>query len=365
MKILEDLYTDFLLSSTRQTSATVLSRLLDGVFSHDQISRLLNGEEQASKALWQLVKPVVRAHETLDACLVFDDTIAEKEYTDENDLMCWHYDHSKGRSVRGVNLLTAFYVAQKEASAEALRVPVAYELVTKPEVMCELATKKVIRKSAVTKNEQMRSMIAQCIHNQLIFRYIIADSWFASVENMKYIEGKNKKFIFDLKSNRLAQLATDSPAIPTKKSSWTSIKDLDLAANTPTKVWLKDYDKVVLIVKQVFKDEDGKVEGVRFLVTNDLNLSYNDIATIYKKRWSVEEYHKSIKQNASLTKSPTRTVKTQSNHIFYVLTAYIKLEKLKFATHLNHFQLKAKLYLKATQAALSELNAIKQQYTTA
>ncbi|MDR1492190.1 MAG: hypothetical protein LBT05_05680 [Planctomycetaceae bacterium] len=29
--------------------------------------------------------------------------------------------------------------------------------------------------------------------------------------------------------------------------------------------------------------------------------------TLYKKRWSVEEYRKSLKQNASLAKSPART----------------------------------------------------------
>ncbi|WP_222863513.1 MULTISPECIES: hypothetical protein [Nitrosomonas] len=35
-------------------------------------------------------------------CLIFDDTIQEKEWTDENETMCWHYDHSKGRAVKGL-----------------------------------------------------------------------------------------------------------------------------------------------------------------------------------------------------------------------------------------------------------------------
>lgn len=30
----------------------------------------------------------------------------------------------------------------------------------------------------------------------------------------------------------------------------------------------------------------------------------------------VEEYHKSLKSNASLAKSPTKTIRTQSNHCF-------------------------------------------------
>jgi hypothetical protein len=40
MKQILDLYTDYLLSSMGKTTATGLSQLLGGDFSHDQISRL-------------------------------------------------------------------------------------------------------------------------------------------------------------------------------------------------------------------------------------------------------------------------------------------------------------------------------------
>ncbi|MDR2120660.1 MAG: transposase [Tannerella sp.] len=96
-----------------------------------------------------------------------------------------------------------------------------------------------------------------------------------------------------------------------------------------------------------------------YLVSNDLTLSVNDFQTLYKKRWSVEEYHKSLKQNASLAKSPTRTVTTQSNHLFASLSAYIKLEKLKFVHKLNHFALKSKIYFRALKYAWKEPGAIK------
>jgi hypothetical protein len=75
----------------------------------------------------------------------------------------------------------------------------------------------------------------------------------------------------------------------------------------------------------------------------------------------VEPYHKSLKQNASLEKSPTQTVTTQSNHFFAALCGFIKLELLKGSTKLNHFALRAKLYLQALQsadAALRELNPV-------
>jgi hypothetical protein len=64
----------------------------------------------------------------------------------------------------------------------------------------------------------------------------------------------------------------------------------------------------------------------------------------------VELYHKSLKQNASLEKSPTKTVKTQSNHFFASLCGYIKLELLKRSTQINHFA------LQSAYVALLQLN---------
>jgi len=79
------------------------------------------------------------------------------------------------------------------------------------------------------------------------------------------------------------------------------------------------------------------------------------MTAIYQKRWNVEPYHKSLKQNASLEKSPTQTVTTQTNHFFAALCGYIKLELLKSETKLNHFALKSKLYLHALHAAYTKL----------
>lgn len=41
--------------------------------------------------------------------LIFDDTIIEKQWTDENEIICYHFDHSKGRSVKGINFLNLIY----------------------------------------------------------------------------------------------------------------------------------------------------------------------------------------------------------------------------------------------------------------
>ena len=53
-------------------------------------------------------------------CLIFDDTIQEKEWTDENETMCWHYDPSKGRAVKGINVLNALVLQWRSISAGRL-----------------------------------------------------------------------------------------------------------------------------------------------------------------------------------------------------------------------------------------------------
>ena len=126
-KDLLELYSDYLSSSSTHATATGLSRMSEGRISHDRITRFLASEGMDSRTLWRLVKPLARQAESEDGVLVIDDTIEEKPYTDESELVCWHYDHSKGRSVKGVNPIGALY------HSDGASIPVAFEAVKKSE----------------------------------------------------------------------------------------------------------------------------------------------------------------------------------------------------------------------------------------
>ena len=196
-KELFELYSDYLLSSFGKTTATQLSSLVDGAYSHDQITRLLSRNHFDSKTLWQYVKPVVRQVEQDDGVLIVDDTVQEKQYSDQNDLIAWHFDHTFGRQVKGINLLNFVY------HVGDISLPVAYQLIEKPIQYTELKTKKVKRKAEKTKNEYFREMLKVSCNNQLQFKYVLADSWFSSNENMMYIRHDcDKHFIMASKSNR-------------------------------------------------------------------------------------------------------------------------------------------------------------------
>ncbi len=62
--------------------------------------------------------------------------------------------------------------------------------------------------------------------------------------------------------------------------------------------------------------------------------------------------------NTGLAKSPTRVVRTQSNHFFAAIYAFVKLERLKIQHQLNHFALKGRLYLNALKTSFAELQRL-------
>lgn len=343
-----ELYTDYLISTSGYATATGLSAVLDGEISHDKVTRFLSEREYTSRDLWREVKWAVRKVEQSDGVLIFDDTIQEKAWTDENEVMCWHYDHCKGRSVKGINLLNALYHSGE------VSLPVGFEVVRKPLQFCDLETRHVKRAAEVTKNELMREMIGACLANQLKFRYVLMDSWFAAQENFEYIVKKKKHFVAALKDNRLVALSEQDK----KEGRYRRIDTLQLTDKHAVRGWLKGFGDEVLLVRQIFTNKDGST-GILHLVCSDLTLDGEQAATIYKKRWKVEEFHKSLKSNAALAKSPTRTVTTQTNHVFMSIMAVFKLECLKLKHKLNHFALRAKIFIKATQLAYHELRAMR------
>jgi hypothetical protein len=347
-KELLDLYSDYLISSFGQTTGTGLSALLSGSVSHDRIQRFLSQREFTSADLWHMVKPHMRAIERPDGCIIIDDSISEKPYTDENDIIAWHYDHSKNRMVKGINFLSALYhVPQLNASHPAVSLPVGFQLVAKTEQYVDRKDGKTKRRSPISKNEHYQALLRQAKQNQILFRLVLSDVWYASAENMRFVKHElDKDFIMPLKTNRKVALTEQDK----RQGRYVRVDSVPLEVDKARIVHLEGVDFPLALVGQLFVNEDGS-QVSQYLVCSDVQLTPDQITTIYSTRWNVEEYHKSLKQNASLEKSPTHTVCTQTNHLFASLCGYVKLELLKLSKHLNHFALKSGIYLRALQVA--------------
>ena len=259
-----------------------------------------------------------------------------------------HYDHSQDRYVKGINLVSAILLLGQ------VSLPVAYELVVKT-LRCNGKTRKEEWKSERTKNEMFREMVTVWVKNALRFRYVLCDSWYTNSENIKHVLGLNKHLIGAVKSNSEVALSLQDK----KAGKFIKLNQLEMELGLQ-QVYIRQLEVPVSLCKDIFINEDGS-KAVQYLLSTDLTLSFQQITTTYQKRWGVEEYHKSLKQNAAVAKAPVKTNNTQANHLFASICAFVKLERLKVVAKTNHFALKTKLYLKATQAAFQELAQLKRK----
>lgn len=354
-----DLYSDYLISSFKLVTATGLSAVLDEALSHDQITRFLSQGFFTQKDYWKCVKPIIRRIEGDYGVIKIDDTIEEKPHSTENDIICWHHDHSKkgkDKNVKGINIVNFLYQSPL-GELDYISAPVAFEIIQKTEQWYDTKSKKNKRRSPVSKNELVRTRLLILLRlNKLKFRHILWDSWFSSAENFQFVHYELKKyFVGALKSNRKVALSEEDK----RQGKYQRVDELNVQKNQAIRVWLKGLDFPVLLVKQVFINKDGS-QGELYIVTNDLNLTADALCAIYQSRWGVEELHKSLKQNVGLEQSPTKIEVTQSNHIFAAMIAWTKLELLSKIKQTNHFALKTQLYLKAVKASFEHLQQLKQ-----
>ncbi len=333
---------------------TKLSKILGKGNSHDIFTKklLLNDEVETDKALWNHVKPILRDYENeKDGCLLIDDSILAKPYTKESDMVCWHYDHTIGKSKKSILMLNFHYTDESGIS-----LPVGYEIITKSEKEYDEKKKKWVKKSKFTKNEIMRDKLEILhFHNQLKYRYVLFDKWFASVENLVFINDVlKKKFVCPLKKNRKVALSKEDK----DNGNYVSISSVDMGDCSSRLVYLDGYKDALKIIKQVSKDGDDDESIYLYLVTNDIDLTTNKILEIYKRRWKIEEYHKSLKQNLKIEHSPTKVQTSQLNHIFLSVCGFIKLERLRLNYKMNHFAIKEKIYIEALKTAYQKVGKL-------
>jgi hypothetical protein len=347
-----DLYTDYLLSSFGQTTATSLAQLLDGALSHDEVTRFLNQSHVLGQTLWKHVKPLVRQVQSPAGVLIVDDSFLHKPHSQPNALVKVYFDHSQQAYVKAINFVTLLY------RVEQALLPVGLHVVTN--TLQEPAPGEApVWRAAKTKNEAFRDLLQQAHQNAIPFTYVLADSWYTNAANINAVRGLDKHWLGAVKANvTVALTAADRAA-----GRFVPLSQLPLAVGAPQCVYLRSVAAPVLVCKDILPNKDGSV-GEQLLLTTDTASTYQQILTTYQQRWGIEDYHKSLKQNASLQKSPARRVQAQTTHLLASVCAFVKLEALKLRARTNPYALKARLYLQALKAAFTELQNLKTNLLT-
>ncbi len=172
-------------------------------------------------------------------------------------------DHAKDRHVKGINFVTTLYHSQ------AVSLPVGFQLIVKTEEYVDKKTQKENRRSPVSKNEIARELIGQAVINNIPFRCVLFDAWFASAENMRFIKHERQQdFICPLKTNRKVAISLAGKL----QGRFQSVETLSIEEDATQEIYLEAVDFPLLLVKQVFTNEDGS-SGTLYLVASDTTLS--------------------------------------------------------------------------------------------
>ncbi len=169
--------------------------------------------------------------------------------------------------IKGINLLSALIRYGNIA------LPVDYYIVHKSIEFQNKDCKTKFR-SDVSKNEIARYFISNGKRNHIKFKYVLADIWFGSNENMQHVHDMDKEFIFACKSNRLIRF----------DKVWHKINDLKMSDEQVITYHVKGLSFPIAITKKVFINEESSV-GEFYLISNDLNSSGSQLYKIYQKRW--------------------------------------------------------------------------------
>ena len=312
-----DLYTKFLITNHNRYSGVELSKTSSQSLSHDSVSRWLSTGEFGPKDLWPHVKDMVEKDK---GYLIVDDSVLDKKFSRENELVGVHWSGNEHRLISGIDLVNLVWTNGEEC------IPTDY---------CIYQSEKEGKK---TKNEHFRDMLIRAKKRAFEPLYILGDCWYGSVENMKHINRLGWRFIFGLKENRQVSIT---------KNIYVSVSNLDWSKKLIQKVWLKEYG-FVLVAKIVVKKDD-----IRYAVTDDLSLTdMSTFKTHMDHRWNIETFHRGIKQTTGIEKCYSILAKSQQNHIFSSFVSFVKLEYTRLQTGISWYEQKAVYARIGTQMAL-------------
>ena len=311
-------YIHFLVAAQRSFSCQEAARCQpEGADApaHDAFTRLLRREPPDTAALWQETRNLVQ----LDAgVLVLDDTTLDKPYAKKMDLVTRHWSGKHRRVVWGINLLTLLW-----SDGTAL-LPCDFRLYDKPW-------------SGLTKNDYFRQLLEVAQERGFAPRYVLFDSWYSSLKNLKLVRKLGWLWLCQLRHNRLVAL----PGQPNRPISELTVPPEGLTVHLRGYGWVRVFRTVSI---------DGDVEH---WATNDLALTPEQREILARQAWGIESYHRGLKQCCGVEKSPARSARAQRNHIRMALQAFLRLEVHRLKTGISWYQAKSDIIRSALRSYLA------------
>lgn len=285
-------------------------------FSHDAVNRYLAGDQIRPRLVWENVKGQVV--QTPDGYVIFDDTVADKNFSFKVELVRRQYSGNAHGIIKGIGVVTCVYVNPNLNQFWIIDFRI-YD----PD------------SDGKTKLDHVHDMLTNCVYQkQLLFRTVLMDTWYATKDAMLYIEQLGKVYYCPLKDNR--QVDDSGGAAPYRR-----VDSLD---------WTEKERKHGKVVKIKGFPKDHKVKLFRvvlstqrtdYVVTNDLAQDDTQAAqNACGIRWKIEQFHRETKQLTGLEGCQCRKARIVRNHIGCAILVWVRLKQVAHETKQTVYQVK-------------------------
>lgn len=309
-------YCQFLLSSQINYTITYFADHVKR-WSHDTITRYLRGDRITPRLVWENVQPDLQL--SPNGYLVFDDTVLDKNFSCQIDLVRRQYSGNAKAMIKGIGLVNCVYVNP--------------DIDRFWEIDYRLYHPDGDGKS---KLQHVQDMLRQAVyHKHLPFQGVLMDTWYAAKWVMLEIERLKKRYYCPLKDNRQVNLSGqpgDDHRVD--RLTWNSQEQ-----QHGRLVHLKGFPNghQVKLFRLLLSPE-----RTEYLVTNDLtHPSTEAIQKANDFRWKVEQFHREAKQVTGIEACQCRSERIQRNHIGCAILVWGRLKQLAYHTgqtiyHIKH-----------------------------
>lgn len=285
-------------------------------FSHDTINRYLAGEKITPRLVWENVKGQVE--QIAEGYLVFDDTVVDKNFSFKMDLVRRQWSGDAHKVIKGIGVVTCVYV-----NPALDRFWIIDYRIYDPEG------------DGKTKLDHVHDMLANCVYQKnLLFRFVLMDSWYATKDIMLFIEKLKKTYYCPLKANR--QVDDSGATQPYRRVDGLQWSETERRHGKVVK--LKGFPKDHKV--KLFRVELSS-QRTDYVVTNDL--AQDNTQAVQKAcslRWKIEQFHRETKQLTGLEGCQCRRARIIRNHIGCAILVWIRLKQVAHETQRTIYQVK-------------------------
>ena len=285
-------------------------------FSHDAANRYLAGDEIRPRLVWENVKGQVI--QTPYGFLVFDDTVIDKNFSNNIELVRSQYSGNAHKVIKGIGVVTCVYV-----NPQIDQFWIIDYRIYDPDG------------DGKSKLDHMKDMLLNCVYQkELLFWAVLMDSWYASKDMMLQIESLGKIYYCPLKDNR--QVDDSGGARPYQRVdnlSWTKTEE-----QHGKQVKIKGFPGAhkVKLFRVVLS-----TQRTDYIVTNEMEQDNVEVVQdVCGFRWKVEQFHRETKQLTGLEGNQCRKARIVRNHIGCAILVWIRLKQVAVETQRTVYQVK-------------------------